>query len=96
MVQCKHVMEEDAVYGFVNFGKPTIHINVERIWFDTKEWEAFVTLYSDTVLHEWLHVLIDEMTSDWKYDAEEKVVRILTQEEEPDVPVKRLMQVWRV
>jgi len=89
-------MEEDGVYGMVTYGKASIHINLERIWFDTKEWEAFVQLYTDTVIHEWLHVLIDEIATELRMDKEEELVRFITEEEDPDIPVKRLMQVWKV
>lgn len=92
MKQVKYVLDDEGLYGFVKFGEPTIHINLERIWWETREWESFVQLYSETVLHEHLHVLIDEIVSDWKYDKEEELIRAITGEEEPWA-IKRLFQV---
>lgn len=88
----KYILDDEDAYGYCIPGKTKIVVNLERIWWETKEWDSFVKLYSETVLHEYLHYIIDEIVHDWKFEAEEVVIRILTGEEDPD-PLKRLFQV---
>lgn len=95
-MRTKQIVEDEEIFGQVRFPRAEIQVNLERIWFVTKDWDSFVKLYADTVLHEHLHVLIDKFCSEVREDYEEEVVRKMTGEEEPDVPVKRLFEVWKV
>lgn len=85
--------KDDGVYGECCFPEPLIRINVERIWWETKNYKSFVTLYSDTIRHEIIHSLINDILFDIRIDKEEEIIRCLTGEREHDCTPKRLFQV---
>lgn len=86
-------VEDDGCYGECYFPDVVARVNLSRIWWETQELNSFITLYSDTVLHEVLHKLINNILFDLRISKEEKIVRLLTGEEEHSCTPKRMFQV---
>lgn len=87
--------ENDEMYGCAYFPDAEIYMNLTRLWGDAKgkgntKINNFIKNYTKVFIHEVLHVIIDEITSDDRLEEEDNILHNITGSDKLTVNNKHL------
>ena len=83
----------EEVYG-VSYPVWKTYVNLELIWQHTKDEKNFIDVYSRVFIHEFLHVVINNIIYEMFSESEEIFVDELACSDDLDVGRERLFEKW--
>lgn len=73
----KVLVMPETLFGFTDYYKAELNINIQYIWEETRNPDRFIQLFSTTYAHELLHLMIEEILDELMEYGSEKSIRAM-------------------